>query len=154
MKSYHYDDGSSVHIHEDGSSAIHTKDGAWIDFVAPKKSQHALNSSIDKDKTQTRYSFRDFVVYCLLGLCYIFYPLIALISLVIPCLPYCLFADLLDEKGFSILALLLTVVFWIVVLAVLVIVPWKKLRPNRQWLLAPIRFLRKQLRQLEIATRP
>ena len=82
-------------------------------------------------------------------------PIVGFLLLLIPCLPYVFFEWLLEVKhGFSFAALGLTVLFWIVFLVVLSVMPWKKLRPNRQWLLAPIRFLRCQFRRLEVATRP
>lgn len=82
-------------------------------------------------------------------------PIMGFLLLLIPCLPYMFFEWLLEVRnGFSFASLGLTVLFWIVFLVVLSVMPWKKLRPNRQWLLAPIRFLRCQFRRLEEATRP
>jgi len=82
-------------------------------------------------------------------------PFLGILFLIVLCLPYGLFEWLLEAKGsFSFAALGLTVVFWVVVFVALPFTPWKKLRPNRQWLLSPIRFLRRQFRRLEAATRP
>ncbi len=82
-------------------------------------------------------------------------PLFGFLVLIVLCMPYMFFEWLLEVKhGFSFAALGLTVAFWILLFVCLSVTPWKKLRPNREWLLAPIRYLRRQFRRLEAATRP
>lgn len=82
-------------------------------------------------------------------------PLLGFLGLIVLCMPYMFFEWLLEvRRGFSFAALGLTVAFWILLFVFLSVMPWKKLRPNREWLLAPIRFIRRQFRRLEAATRP
>lgn len=82
-------------------------------------------------------------------------PLFGFLVLIVLCLPYMLFEWLLKVRhGFSFAAFGLTVAFWILLAVCLSVMPWKKLRPNREWLFAPIRFLRRQFRRFEAATRP
>lgn len=95
------------------------------------------------------------VVDVFLHIAYFLSPLLAFLVLIVLCLPYALFEWLLEVRhGFSFAALGLTVAFWILLFVCLSVTPWKKLRPNREWLLAPIRYLRSQFRRLEKATRP
>lgn len=99
--------------------------------------------------------FWSFVVDALLHIAYFLSPVLGILALVVLCLPYALFEWLLEVRhGFSFAAFGLTVVFWILLFACLPFTPWKKLCPNREWLLAPIRYLRRQFRRLEEATRP
>lgn len=82
-------------------------------------------------------------------------PLLGFLGLIVLCMPYMFFEWLLEvRRGFSFAALGLTIAFWILLFVCLSVMPWKKLRPNREWLLAPIRFVRRQFRRLEAATRP
>lgn len=95
------------------------------------------------------------VVGALLHIAYFLSPVLGILALVVLCLPYALFEWLLEVRhGFSFAALGLTVAFWISLIVCLSVMPWKKLRPDREWLFAPIRFLRLQFRRLEVATRP
>lgn len=82
-------------------------------------------------------------------------PLLGFLGLIVLCMPYMFFEWLLEvRRGFSFAALGLTIAFWLLLFVCLSVMPWKKLRPNREWLLAPIRFVRRQFRRLEAATRP
>ena len=102
-----------------------------------------------------KMGFWSFVAGALLHIAYFLSPALGLLALIVLCLPYALFEWLLEVRhGFSFAALGLTVAFWILLVVCLSVMPWKKLRPNREWLLAPIRFLRLQFRRLEVATRP
>ena len=90
-----------------------------------------------------------------LHIVYFLSPILVVLVVVVICLPYALFEGILGvSQGFSFVALCLTVAFWIVLLSVISITPWKKLCPNRQWLIVPIRHLRKLFRHLEVDTRP
>ena len=102
-----------------------------------------------------KMGFWSFVAGALLHIAYFLSPALGLLALIVLCLPYALFEWLLEVRhGFSFAALGLTVAFWILLVVCLSVMPWKKLRPNREWLLAPIRFVRRQFRRLEAATRP
>ena len=95
------------------------------------------------------------VVGALLHIAYFLSPVLGLLALIVLFLPYALFEWLLEVRhGFSFAALGLTVAFWILLFVCLSVMPWKKFRPNREWLFSPIRFFRIQFRRLEAATRP
>ena len=99
------------------------------------------------------------VVDALLHLAYFLSPLVGILALVIVACPYFVFIQFVGthahrQGDFCIGAFVLTVVFWMALVALLMVLPWKTMRPNREWLLAPIRFLRSQFRRLEVATRP
>ena len=86
-------------------------------------------------------------------------PLLWILALVVIAFPYFVFIQFVGthahrQGDFCIGAFALTVVFWIALVALLIALPWKTMRPRREWLLAPIRFLRRQFRRLEAATRP
>lgn len=105
--------------------------------------------------TPPKMGFWSFIVGALLHIAYFLSPVLGLLTLIVLCLPYALFEWLLEVRhGFSFAALGLTAAFWILLVVCLSVIPWKKLRPNREWLLAPIRFLRSQFHRLEVATRP
>ena len=75
----------------------------------------------------------------------------SILSLLIFIAPYVLLADLFDSWILSILA---STAFWILLAYILASIPWIKLKPSRNWLLAPIRYIRTLFRRHEKATRP
>ena len=102
---------------------------------------------------------RGLIVDVLLRMAYFLSPLIGILALVVVVCPYFVFVQFVGthahrQGDFCIGAFALTVVFWIAFVMLLMVMPWKKLRPNREWLFAPIRYLRSQFRRLEVATRP
>lgn len=102
---------------------------------------------------------RGLIVEVLLHIAYCLSPLIGILALVVVVCPYFVFVQFVGthahrEGDFCIGAFALTVVFWIAFAMLLMVMPWKKLHPNREWLLAPIRLMRTAFRRLELATRP
>ena len=74
-----------------------------------------------------------------------------ILTIVVFVIPYILLADLWDSW---ILSILVGSIFWIIIAYILASIPWKSLKPTRNWILSPIRALRRLLRRLEESTRP
>ena len=151
------EDGSIVITHPDGRAAIHTKDGAWIDldFRTPEERDPLFYNNSAKENildSCIKINNSPSIFYELLELFVVFIAhvgyILAMFAFV---LPYILLADLFHSWILSILA---GTAFWILFAYILVSIPWIKLKPSRNWLFAPIRYIRTLFHRLEKATRP